>query len=269
MKILVTHINPHLDDITAVWLFKRFNPEFVDAVLEFISASRDAAKDEGEDKIYLGTGGGKYDEHKGDLEDCATSLVWKDFRSKGLLPQDELTAKALEQIVEWNRLIDLGKFPKLSYEEFTVPAFIRPRDSAPASSLKAIQLGFEILDRILGVLKKNLQAEKDFSKRIEFDSKFGKGVAVESEAVDRDFCRGQKGDLFIIINPRDRSVQYFTPSFDIDLEPVYKRLKQIDPQADWFLHQSHHIILCGASSAPRFTATKLSTKQLIDAAKAV
>lgn len=268
MKILVTHISPHLDDISAVWLFKRFHPEFTDAFLEFISASRDAAKDETEDKIYLGTGGGKYDEHKGDLEDCAASLVWKDFKSKRLLPEDEIAAKALEQLVEWNRLIDLGKFPKQEYEEFTVPSFIRPRDSAPNSSLKAVQLGFEILDRIFGVLKRKVQAEKDFEKRIEFDSKFGKGVAVESQAVDREFCRGQKGDLFIIIDPKSKSVQYFTPSFDIDLEPIYKKLKKIDPQADWFLHQSHHIILCGASSAPHFSATKLSTKELIDVAKA-
>ena len=43
MKKLITHINPHLDDISAIWLFKRFYPEFLDAEIEFIGASRDAA----------------------------------------------------------------------------------------------------------------------------------------------------------------------------------------------------------------------------------
>ena len=53
MKTLVTHINPHLDDIAAIWLFKKFHPDFKDAKIEFISASRDAAKEESEDKIFL------------------------------------------------------------------------------------------------------------------------------------------------------------------------------------------------------------------------
>ena len=85
MKTLITHINPHLDDISAIWLFKRslragalkrFDREFSEASIEFINASRDAAlKDESKDKIYFGTGGGEFDEHKGDLEDCAASLV--------------------------------------------------------------------------------------------------------------------------------------------------------------------------------------------------
>lgn len=256
-----------MDDISAIWLFKRFNPHFSDTNLEFISASMDASKDGSADKIYIGTGGGKYDEHKGDLEDCATSLVWKDFLAKGILPKDEITLKTLEQIVEWNTLIDLGKFPAGQYEEFCVPSFIRSKDSSTESSKKTVELGFEILDRILEVLKSKQRSLKDYENRIEFDSSFGLGVAVESENVDRDFCRTQKGNLFIIIDPKHKSVQYFTPSFEIDLEPIYLKLKEIDKNADWFLHQSHHMILCGATSAPEFSATKLSMKQLIEVTK--
>lgn len=267
MKTLVTHINPHLDDISAMWLFKRLQQGFSEINLEFISASRDAGKDESEDKIYLGTGGGKYDEHKGDLEDCATSLVWKDLGVKGLLPKDEITAKALEELVEWNTLIDLGRLPRQDYEEFSVPAFIRAKDSSVESSKKAVELGFEILDRILEVLKKKQQSIKDWQEKIEFDSTFGKGVAVESQTVDREFCRTQKGDLFLIVDPKTRSVQYFTPSFEIDLEPIYRKVRELDPQASWFLHQSHHMVLCGGGSVPQFTATKLSFEQLIEAAK--
>lgn len=267
MKTLVTHINPHLDDISAMWLFKRFQPGFSEINLEFISASRDAGKDERENKIYLGTGGGKYDEHKGDLEDCATSLVWKDLGVKGLLPKDEITAKALKELVQWNTLIDLGRFPSRDYEEFSVPSFIRPKDSNIESSKKSVELGFEILDRILEVLKRKQKSLKDWERHIEFESIFGKGIAIESETVDREFCRTHAGDLFLIVDPKNRSVQYFTPSFKIDLEPIYNKVKELDPQASWFLHQSHHMILCGGGSAPQFTATKLSFEQLIEAAK--
>ncbi len=72
MKILVTHINPHLDDIAAIWLFKKFHPDFKEANIEFISASRDKA-DESADRVYVGTGGGKFDEHKEGL-DCGNPL---------------------------------------------------------------------------------------------------------------------------------------------------------------------------------------------------
>src|SRR5687768_15877049 len=97
MKTLITHINPHLDDISAIWLFKKFNPEFKDAQIEFINASREEAlKNETEDRIYFGTGGGKFDEHKGDLEDCAASLVWKDIKSSPLKPGDEIELQALD-----------------------------------------------------------------------------------------------------------------------------------------------------------------------------
>ncbi len=116
---------------------------------------------------------------------------------------------------------------------------------------------------------KKEQSKIDYQDSVEFESIFGKGIAVQSETIDREFARTQEGDLFIIVGPKNKSVQYFTPSFEIDLEPIYHKLKQADSDADWFLHQSHHMILCGASSAPQFTPTKLSFEQLIEAAKAI
>ncbi len=268
MKTLVTHINPHLDDISAIWLFKRFHPNFIDAQLEFISASLGAAKgQESEDKIFLGTGGGKFDEHKSDSGECATSLVWTDLREKGLTPKDDISVSALKELVEWSRLIDLGKYPIQPFEEFSVQAFIRPKDTSAESSKKAIELGMEILDRILEVLKQKHLSLKDWQKATQFKSTFGKSFAIESEHVDRDFCKKQPGELFIMRNPQNKSVQYFTPNHQIDLEPIYTKLKEVDPKADWFLHQAHHMILCGAGAAPDFIPSELSLEELIEVAK--
>lgn len=269
-KTLVTHINPHLDDTSAIWLFQKFNPEFEDANIEFISASRDAAlREESEEKLFFGTGGGKYDEHKGDTEDCATSLVWKDLKARGKIPEDKILNGALEKIVEWSRLIDLGRAPEEQFGSFSVQAFIRPSDNTQESSLKAVNLGKEILDRILEVLKKEEQSALDWEKRVEFETKFGKSYAVLSETINRPFCKAHGGDLFLMVDPAKHSVQYFTPSFEIDLEPIYKKVKDLDPEADWFLHQSHHMVLCGAGASPEFKPTKLSFEQLIEVAKEV
>lgn len=266
MKILVTHINPHLDDIAAIWLFKKFHPEFKDAKVEFISASRSqAASGETENKIFLGTGGGKFDEHREGLNTCAASLVYEYLKEKGFLPKGTLTQKALEKLTNWNLLIDTGKAPDSQFDEFSVQSFIRTKDNSPQTSNKSVELGREILDRMLEVLKRKEQSILDWEKRKEFETKFGKFYAVSSETVDREFCREQQGDLYLMYNPKYKSVQFFGP--DVDLEPVYRKVKEIDPKASWFLHQSHHMVICGSSSAPDSKPSKLSFEQLIEAAK--
>lgn len=265
MKTLITHINPHLDDIAAIWLYKKYHPDFKDAKIEFISASDgNKESEESEDKVFLGVGRGKFDEHKGDLEDCAASLVWKNLKENNFAPKDQTTLNALEDLVEWVRLDDLGKSKP---DEFGVSAWIRPKYSDDTSSQKAVELGKEILDRILEVLKRKHQAKIEWESHIEFDSKFGKAYAIKGKAVDREFCKNIGGNFFLMVDPENNSVQYFTPSFEIDLKPIYDKVKELDPEADWFLHQSHHMVICGSSSAPNSKTTKLSFEQLIEAAK--
>lgn len=269
MKTLVTHINPHLDDIAAIWLFKKYQPEFKDAEVEFISASHDqAAKQETEDKIFLGTGGGKFDEHKEGLDTCAGTLVYEYLIEQKYIPDDVITRKALDSLLDWNRLIDTGKAVNSLFDEFSVQSFIRTKDNSSISSLKSTELGCEVLDRILSVLKKKQQSIIDWEKRVEFESKFGKSFAISSSTLNREFCRDQTGELFLMYDPRYKSVQFFTPA-QIDLSPIYQKLKEIDSEADWFLHQSHHMVICGSSSAPDSKPSKLSFEQLIDAAKSL
>ena len=266
-KILVTHINPHLDDIAAIWLFKKFHPDFKNAKIEYVSASHNLADKESEDKFFIGTGGGRFDEHKEGLATCAASLVYEYLKEKGYIPRDEIARGALDRLVEWNKLIDTGKAPDSQFNEFSVQAFIRCKDGTCESSETSMDLGVQILNRILNVLKRKQQSIKDWEKRIEFQTSFGRSFAVISETINREFCREQGGDLFLMYHPKHKSVQFFTPSFDIDLESIYKKLKELDPGASWFLHQSHHMVICGSSSAPDSKPTKLSMDQLIKVTK--
>lgn len=269
MKTLVTHINPHLDDIAAIWLYQKIHPEFKDAEVEFISATNERLENT-EDKVYVGVGRGDFDEHKGDLEDCATSLVYKHGLKEIASNQvPNVEAKAIEELVEWVRLDDLGKLEIRDYPDFSIPAWIRSTDSSEESSKKTLELGIEILERILRVLKRKYLAEKEWEGRIEFESKFGKSFAIKGEAIDRSFCREKGGDLFLMYDPESKWTQYFTPSFEIDLEPIYNKVKELDSEADWFLHQSHHMVICGSSSSPESKVTKLSFEELIEAAKSL
>lgn len=268
-KTLVTHINPHLDDIAAIWLCKKFHPGFGEAEVEFISASKSSQMSgDDENTIYLGVGRGKFDEHKGDLEDCATSLVWKYLKENNFVPQDEFKMAALEELVEWVRLDDLGRLTSLSFGEFSVASLIRVYGSEKGFHSKdSLRLGLEILERILRVLVNKHRALKDWQKRVEFKTKWGKGVGVVSEYVNRSFCDSKEGDIFLMVDPKFKSVQFYTPKEAIDLEPIYQEVKKLDPQADWFLHQSHKMVICGSGSAPSGVPTSLDFDNLIEVAK--
>ncbi|MBI2022894.1 hypothetical protein HYS97_03545 [Candidatus Daviesbacteria bacterium] len=273
MKTLVTHINPHLDDIFAIWLFKKFHPEFKNAKLEFLSAKgeqvtyQDQPVDSNPDIVHFGIGRGKFDEHKGDKDECAGSLVWKNIVESGLAPKDEVEFQALEELNDWNKQIDLGRAPTSEFSVFSVQSFIRPNDDSEESSQKAQSLGEEILDRILIQLIDKQKSLKDWEERVEFETKFGKTVAVKSETINRPFVKQQEGDLFLMYDPSKNHVQYFTPRFDLDLEPIYKKVKELDPEADWFLHQSHHMVICGSGAAPDSKKTNLAFEQLVDIIK--
>jgi hypothetical protein len=273
MKTLVTHINPHLDDIFAIWLFKRFHPEYKESQIEFLSAGGDqitfdgGPADSNPEVVHFGVGRGKFDEHKGDKDECAGSLVWNDIKSSALAPKDEVELAAFEEINEWNRQIDLGRAPNSEFSIFSVQSFIRPNDDSKESSIKSQNLGEEILDRILILLKDKQKSLKDWEGRVEFDTKFGKTTAVESETINRPFVKQMGGDLFLMYDPKKGHVQYFTPRFDIDLEPIYKKVKELDPEADWFLHQSHHMVICGSGASPDSKKTKLSFNELVELLK--
>lgn len=267
MKTLVTHINPHLDDILAIWLFRKFDPEFRDANLEFISASRDAASSESEEKTFVGTGGGQFDEHKEGLKTCAGSLVYDYLKEKGLIPDDQITQKALEKMVNWNLLIDTGQASSSEFDEFSVQALIRSKSNDSTDSKKSVELGEEILNRILEVLKRKQKSLVDWEQAVEFTSKFGKTYAISSETINREFCREQDGDLYLMYDPKYPSVQFFAPVKDI--AEIYEKVKEKDPNASWFLHQSHHMVICGSSSAPDSKLTKLSFEELIELTKSI
>lgn len=266
-KTLITHINPHLDDIAAIWLFKKFHPEFKEAKIEFISQSQTdkIAGTETENKIFFGIGKGRFDEHKGNIGDCATSLVWKDAKAEGLIPKDQFEFKAFEVLISWVTLIDTAQMPPGDFDEFGVGVFIRSYGNSSKDSLSTANLGEEILDRILRVLIRKQKALSDFEKRIEINSPFGKGVAVESDYVDQELAYRKGFQLAIIKGQKRRSTSITAPATStLDLTPVYLKLSQADPKASWFLHHAKKMVLNGVSSAPDVKRTTLSLNQIIE-----
>lgn len=268
-KTLVTHINPHLDDIAAIWLVKKFFPEFKEAKIKFISAEKgnNGAKDD-EYTLYIGVGRGKYDEHKGDIGESAMSLVWEDIKNRGLSPKDELEIKAFTEIVQWNTLVDTAKIPSWEYDDFDIDNFIRSYESDPKDSLKTVKLGEQILDRLLPRLVKKQKGLVDWPKRIDFKSKWGKSVGIESATFGRSHAYKLGYQVVVVLSPEDHFIGITAPGLsDLDLTPIYLKIKDIEPEAGWYLHHGKKMILCGAKSAPDVKRSKLTLNQVIEIVK--
>ena len=271
MRTLVTHINPHLDDIAAIWLFKRFHPEFENAKIEFISAEKGAGGlKESKDLIYFGVGKGRFDEHKGDIGDCATSLVWKEIKKEGLVQFTSFEQAAYEDLVRWNLLIDTARMPRFEFSAFGVDSFIRSHKNSSEDSLATLKLGEQILVRILPVLIRRQMALVDWKKRVAFKTKWGKGVGLESDSFFQDLAYGN-GFVVVINKAPKRGFSGITAlaTSDTDLTPVFLKLKDLEPKAGWFLHHAKKMVLCGAPSAPDAVKSKLTLKELIEVVKSI
>lgn len=71
MKNLVTHLRPHLDDVCALWLLRRYLPEAKDAEIGFVATNeRGGDVHDSADTVHIGVGRGMFDEHKGDVGEC-------------------------------------------------------------------------------------------------------------------------------------------------------------------------------------------------------
>lgn len=266
MKRLVTHIRPHIDDICAIWLFKRYHPEFKDAEIGFIPTNAKGGETvDDPDITYVGVGRGRFDEHKGDLEDCSASLVYAYLRNEVSIPQRD--QDALERLIAWVLQEDMGKLSALNLREFSIPSVLQGYYKAMKRDSRASAgLGLMVLDGVFDSLKEYVQIERDWEARREFPSRFGKVVAIESNARDIDSYAYRRGfDLVAYINlQRDYYNIRARADAKIDLTPVYERLKEIEPQAGWYLHHSKHMLICGGDLEPGAVMSKRSLDDLVE-----
>src|SRR3989304_8840869 len=80
-KIIVTHQSPDFDGIPAIWLLKRFHPDFADARLAFVPVGDATYNNEPVDSnlnvLHVDTGMGKFDHHQTNDFTCGAKLVYE------------------------------------------------------------------------------------------------------------------------------------------------------------------------------------------------
>lgn len=271
MKKVITHINPDLDAVTAVWLVKRFLPGWQEAMVDFAPAGKIEGVDTDPNVLYVDTGRGKLDHHQTDEYLSAASLCFdfikKQRKGQNLSPLEE---KALTELVAVVAEIDNARdlsWPEVILDryQFYLHNLIEGLRGLAKSDQAVIDSGMRMLDAVLLNFKNKIRADEELTKGKDFQSRWGKAIALES-GNQQTIWRAETHGYILVVkkDPEEGGVKIYS-RYDskVDLTKTYHQVKKLDPDSDWFLHASKKLLLNQSSANPKMKPTKLSLETII------
>lgn len=303
MKIIVTHTAPDWDAIGGVWLLRKFLPGWDSAGVEFVPAGQkrpnslgysaenedDPIEKMGHDEvIHVDTGLGPLDHHQTpDKSVSGTSRAWefvkkqnKELHSDSEKTQDKIAA--IDRIVQF--IVDTDHFkevfwdrPDADYHEFNMLGILEGlKLYKPNEDDYYVEFGIECLESLLRTFDNRIWAEREIEKATTFETRFGDGLAFET-INDTVLKLAQKKGFVLVVrkDPRKGYVRIKTrpardgDTVEVDLTPAYEKLKEIDPEATWFLHVSKKMLLNGTPKNPKMVPTKLSLSNIVEVLKTI
>ena len=297
-KAIVVHRRPHLDEICAIWLLRKFGedkfPGASEASMVFEGAGGDdlagfsGDEYEGEGVILIGVGGGKFDEHPGvktfgKKDECASTLVAKEL---GI--ENEL---ALERILRFAKASDL----KAGNQPFDMANMVKAMHHAnPDDPCLVVNWTMQGLDAKYLEQVNFLAAKGEIQNKASLEEIQGPGRKIklaygvsESEQFN-SACRNQ-GAAVVIQKRSSGNVQIYTAKKEgLILDDVARMLRMDEQEAkgnvvttdwktlasegkvegaeEWWFQRAGQMLLNGSLSCPN-TPTHLSLEQIKDIVK--
>ena len=275
MKTIVTHIGPDCDAIASMWLVKTFLPGWEEASYGFVPAGKtlnDLPPDDNPEILHVDTGFGKFDHHQNNADTCAARLVYEVVQAEHGADPALARMIALVNDIDHFREVFYPN-PTADFWDFGLEAQVDGWRLLYADNpIKIVELGMSALDGIYKQFQNKIWAEKELKEKgVEFSTKWGKGIGVETTNDDVVHLAQKMG--YAIAVRKDPKKGYLRikslPKEEIDLSHIYDTLKAAEPDATWFLHASHHMVLNGSSKNPDMRPTKKSLQEIIDVVKEV
>lgn len=286
-KLIVTHANPDLDAVTAVWLIKRFWNGWEDAELSFVPAGETIESFHQKQKktlptriaqsevVHVDTGMGEFDHHQDNQDTCAAKLIFEKL-ADGFAHGKRFHKEALERLVHVVNDIDHFRQvyfpnPTADYYQFLLVDILDGLNlmynESGNGDIQVVEHGMSALDGIYRVLQNKVHAEHEIegNEKVEVKTRAGKAVGF-STGNDAVLDMAQKMGYAIVVrkDPKKGYVRIKAlPEKGINLTKTYELLKKEDPDATWFLHSSKAMILNGSTKNPTMRATTLGLETIL------
>ncbi len=278
MKTIVAHMSVDLDAVGSIWLIKRFMPGWSSAQLAFVPAGttlNNQPPDASPDIIHVDTGLGQFDHHQIlDRQMSATKRVFNHLIANEYIKDKD--KEALTRIVDFITAIDnfaeaFFPDPISDIYDFEIYQLIEGLKGVQPEDNDRCTTALLLLDAALNVMKNKVKAEEEIKKGYIFQSKWGKSLALETGNEESMKLAMKMGyNLVVRKDPERRFVRIKTlPKIELDLTPLYEKLKQADPKATWFLHISTNILINGSSKNPSVVSSFLSLQKVIEIIKSI
>ncbi|EKD22751.1 MAG: hypothetical protein ACD_83C00284G0003 [uncultured bacterium] len=176
----------------------------------------------------------------------------------------------MDRIVEYVLREDTGKLVEMTDRIFSVQNILWGYyDDNKQSSEKMIEFGQSIIDALFSEQQKQVNLETAWKTKKSFQTKWGRAVAIKADEKGLSGLAFQKGyELIIGVNPKNGYHGFRAKAQGkVDLTEIYQKIKEIEPEADWFLHQSKKLLLCGGDVAPKARKSKMRLEEMVELVK--
>jgi hypothetical protein len=256
---IVGHLAPDLDCLTAIWILIRFG-NVANANLEFVPAGKtwqDRPVDSDPRVVHVDTGGGRYDHHQRNARGlCAAELVRRSIAASDL---------ALERMVRQVCQLDNATAPAGEQGFFNITSLIAGYNLLfPTRPHHVAQAMLPNLDAWLEHEARQIRLEQAFARRLEFETPWGLGIAMESDDGGSSKLAYRSGAVLYAYRDGHGWMGVAAQSrSNVDLSTVYQDLRTVDADADWYLHPNRRLLLCGSAKAPPRVPSRLTLHELV------
>lgn len=279
IKLLVTHENPDMDAIGAIWLFKRFGGSGFDAAEYYFVHAGDRvdvdtleARGLSEDEVvHVDTGLGRFDHHQPDntAHDSATLRTYSYLAEKFPAVREDAALKRVVGFINETDHFASYFWPEPDKDRYVFmleEILAGLRSSEHFSDREVVEFGMLCYDGAYTAMKIRIKAEEDLeTKGREFESVWGKALAIMNKN-DEVVKLAQKRGYVVVVRKDEvtGAIRIKTaPDPTISLKNVYAQIKKMDQEGTWYYHPSGHMLLNGSKKHMGQVPTKLTLDAVV------
>src|SRR3989344_7158032 len=270
-KLIVPHVSPDFDGIPAIWLLKKFHPDFADARVAFVPAGQtynNQPVDSDPDIVHVDTGLGKFDHHQTSDFTCGARLVYEWLVKEDYINDDEALGRLVAVLTEMDHGYDNYKWPEPASDRnefFAHNVLSGIKMINQNQDEKYVEWITSQLEAIYKLLQAKVRAEKEIEGGKKFKTKWGEGVGLMSSNSTVLDLAVKKGFAVVAIKDPNRGNVRITGSNSagVDFTKAYEDILKLDSEGTWFLHASKVLLRNGSTRNPTMKPTKLGIDEIV------